>query len=241
MKMMPILLLAGALALPALAQERETPTPMREIPSIIVTGTSEVQAAPDEAHVRLGVSKQASSAASAQNAANEVAQRILANMAELRVDRKQIQTGQLSLFPIYAPVKPGSEDEPRVVAYRATNTITIRLNDMARIGPVIDGGLKAGANEVQGVDFALKNDAAARESALRQAVAEARGKARAIAEALEVRLGDVLTVQEGSVSLRPPQPLAGVAMMARRADVATPVSPGEVTVSATVTVRYRIR
>ena len=241
MRALPILFLAGLLAVPALAQERESNATMREIPSITVTGTSEVQATPDEAHVRLGVSKQASSAGAAQNAANEVAQRILANMADLRVDRKQIQTGQLSLFPIYAPVKPGSEDEPRVVAYRAINTVMIRLDDMARIGPVIDAGLKAGANQVEGVDFTLRNDTAARESALRQAVAEARGKARAIAEALEVRLGDVLAVQEGGVSLRPPQPLAGVAMMARRADVATPVSPGEVTVSATVTVRYRIR
>ena len=241
MKAVPILFLAGMLSLPALAQERENTATTREIPSIIVTGTSEVQAAPDEAHVRLGVSKQASNAAAAQSAANEVAQRILANMADLHVDRKQIRTGQLSLYPIYAPVKPGSDDEPRVVAYRATNTVTIRLNDMAQIGPVIDGGLKAGANQVEGVDFALKNDTAARENALRQAVVEARSKARAVAEALEVRLGDVLTVQEGGVSLRPPQPLAGVAMMSRRADVATPVSPGEVTVSATVTIRYRIR
>jgi uncharacterized protein YggE len=239
MKPVLIMIAAASLALPALGQEREI-VPSREIPSILVTGNSEVHAAPDEATVRLGVSRQASTAAAAQNGANEVAQSILAGVTGLGIDRKQIQTGQLTLYPIYAPQKPGSEDEPRVVAYRATNTVNIRLTEMARVGPVIDAGLKAGANQVEGVYFSLKNDGAAREAALRQAVVEARDKARSIASALDVRLGDVLTVQEGGVNLRPPQPLAGVAMMARRADVATPVEPGEVTVSASVTIRYRI-
>ncbi len=240
MKPVLALLAAGYLALPAIAQEREG-MPAHPIPSIIVTGNAEVHAAPDEATVRLGVSKQASTAAAAQSAANEVAQGILAGVTGLGVRREQVQTSQLTLYPVYQQQKPGSDEEPRVVAYRAANTVNVRLTNLSLVGPVIDSGLKAGSNQVEGVFFSLKNDAASREQALRQAVREAREKAQSIAAALDVTLGPVFTVEEGGVSIRPPQPLGAVALMARRVDVATPVSPGEVSVSASVTVRYRIR
>jgi len=229
-------LLAATLALPAWAQRGDRDRP--EVPLITVNGSGDARVAPDVATVRLGITRQTNSAQTAQSKVNEVAQSILTAVTRTGIDRKQIQTSQLTLHPVYAPQKPESSDPPAIVAYRATNVITIRVEDLTKAGEVIDAGLKAGANELQGINFGLKDDTEAREKALRQAAREAQSKARVIAESLGLRLGTVHEVQETGVSIQ--QPFFAGAMMARAAEGAgTPVSPGEITVNASVTVRYR--
>lgn len=229
-------LLVSALALPAWAQRPDRDRP--EIPLLTVSGTGDARVAPDLATVRLGITRQTKTAQDAQAKVNEVAQAILTAVTRTGVDRKQIQTSQLTLHPVYAPQKPESSDPPAIVAYRATNVVAIRIEDMSKSGEVIDAGLKAGANELQGIAFGLKDDGEAREKALRLAAREAQSKARVIAESLGLRLGAVQEVQENGVSIQ--QPFFAGAMMARAADGGgTPVSPGEITVNASVTVRYK--
>jgi hypothetical protein len=208
---------------------------------LVVTGNGEVTAAPDEAFVRLGIVRQAPAAQAAQDQANAVAQQILNEIKKLGVMPEKIQTARLVLTPVYAPRNPESRDAPRIVAYNASNTVTIRLDNLSLVGPVIDAGLKAGANQLEGVQFGLRNELPSRQQALKQAVNEARGKAEAMAEALHINLGEVWDVSEGaSVSPRFEAPLNGRVFSAAAADVATPVSPGELNVTATVTIRYRI-
>lgn len=229
-------LLLGVLALPAWAQRSDRDRP--EIPLLTVSGNGDARVAPDVATVRLGITRQANTAQAAQAKVNEVAQAILNAVTRTGVDRKQIQTSQLTLHPVYAPQKPGSSDPPEIVAYRATNVVSVRVEDLPKSGEVIDAGLKAGANELQGINFGLKDDTEARERALRQASREAQSKARVMAESLGLRLGSVQEVQENGVSIQ--QPFFAGAMMARAADGAgTPVAPGEITVNASITVRYR--
>lgn len=237
MRLLAAVALSLILMAPAVAQrDRDRP----ETPLLTVTGTGDVRVAPDEANVRLGVTRQSSTAQNAQEAVNRDANAIIAAVLKLGVARDQVRTGQLNLFPIYAQQKPGENDEPRVVAYRATNIVTVRLDKLDLTGPVIDAGLKAGANQLEGVSFGLRNDQAAREEALRLAVLEGRKKAQTIAQALEVRLGTVQEVQEGGVGIYPPPMQREFAMAARGGADTTPVLPGQVTVSASVTIRYRI-
>jgi uncharacterized protein YggE len=209
---------------------------------IVVQGNADIRAAPDEATVRLGIVRQANNAQTVQEQANAAAQQILNAVTGLGVGQQQIQTSRLTLTPIFAPRSPESRDAPRIVAYQSTNMISIRLDDLTRVGAVIDAGLNAGANQLQGVEFGLRNDLAAREQALKQAVSEARRKAEAIADTLGVRLAGVLEVSEGGVSVTPRMEFGDV-MMATRAQAAappTPVSPGEVQVNASVSIRYQI-
>ena len=237
-KFLLALLLVSTLAAPALAQ---APVPQVQPPMLVVTGDGEVTATPDEAYVRLGIVRQAAAAQAAQDQANAVAQQILNEIKKLGVVPEKIQTARLVLSPVYAPRSPESRDAPRIVAYNASNTVTVRLEDLSLVGPVIDAGLKAGANQLEGVQFGLRNEMPSRQQALKQAVNEARGKAEAMAEALHVNLGEVLEVSEGpSISPRFEAPLGGRVFAAAQADVATPVSPGQLDVSATVTIRYRI-
>jgi uncharacterized protein len=208
-------------------------------PFLVVTGNSEVLANPDEANVRLGIVRQAPAAQTAQDQVSAVAQQILNEIRKLGVMPQDIQTARLVLSPVYAPRSPESRDAPRIVAYNASNTVTVRLANLSLIGPVIDGGLKAGANQLEGVEFDLRNDLASRQQALKQAVSEARGKADAMAQALGVNLGEVLEVSEGGSVSPIPRFDSRVATF-EAAQVPTPVSPGQIQVSATVTIRYRI-
>jgi uncharacterized protein len=208
-------------------------------PVLVVTGTAQVFTAPDQATVRLGIVRQAATAQAAQEQANAVAQEILNAIGKAGVPANQIQTMRLVLSPVYAPRSPDSRDAPRIVAYNATNTVSVRLENLSLVGPVIDAGLKAGANQLEGVQFGLRNDLPSRQQALKQAVEEARSKAMTMAEALRVNLAEVLEASEGSVSIIADrvEPLAARAMAVA---AETPVSPGQIQVNATVMIRYRI-
>src|SRR5215475_3268812 len=207
-------------------------------PVLVVSGTAEVFVAPDQATVRLGIVRQSANAQAAQEQASAAAQEILNAIGKFGVPSSQIQTMRLVLSPVYAPRSPDSRDAPRIVAYNATNTVSVRLENLSQVGPVIDAGLKAGANQLEGVQFGLRNDLPSRQQALKQAVEEARSKAQTMADALRVNLAEVLEASEGGVTiLADSEPLAG-RVMALAAD--TPVSPGQIRVTANVTVRYRI-
>jgi uncharacterized protein YggE len=215
------------------------------VPSLVVAGRGEVRAAPDEATVRLGVLAQAATAGAAQQQANQTVTALLRAVRGLGVRQEQIRTSELSLSPVFAPVRPqagaaGEEPQgPRIVGYQASNSVTVTLDKLDQVGAVVDAGLGAGANRLEGIAFGLRHDEAARQAALRDAAAQARGKAAALAAAMHVRLVEVLEVREEGTAV--PQPrFEAMRMSAAGAAVATPVSSGQLDVSAAVTVRYRI-
>ncbi len=229
--------LVVAAALPAAAAEDEAPPP-----SISVTGNGQVRRQPDEASVHLGVTFQAEQAGAAQQQVNRVAGAIVDAVTALGVPRDALQTSRLVLEPVYSNPTPDARGirRPEVVGYRASNVVSVRLDDLARVGPVIDAALGAGANEVQGVDFRLRDDRPARQEALREAVLEARAKAEAIAGALGVTLGPVLHADEGNVQIAYPRFAPTLQMARAEASAPTPVEAGEITVDATVGVTFRI-
>ncbi len=237
-----LLMIALALAAPLGAQ---APRPgggeMKEMdyPILTVSGTGQARVAPDQATVRLGVLAQATTAREAQTQVNRSAQAVLDAIRKAGIPPERIQTIGLSLNPQYAQGRP--DQGPRITGYQASNTVTVLVEDLSKVGPVIDAGLTSGANNLDGVDFGLRNDAAARAAALTDAVGSARIKAEALARALRVKLVEIVEVAEGGVSISPPpSPFRGRMAVAAEAMTATPVSAGEVGVEASVTVRWRI-
>jgi uncharacterized protein YggE len=202
---------------------------------VVVTGNSEVFAVPDEAVVRLGIVRQANVAETAQQQANSVAQDILKAITGVGIPAKDIQTARLVLSPVYN-TRAGDQ---RIAAYSATNTVSVRIDNLGVVGTVIDAGLKAGANQLEGVQFRLKDERPSREQALKQAVEDARGKAEAMADALHMSIAQVIEATEGGVSVAPRFQAGNLSLAAAQA-AATPVSPGEIEIRASVTIRYRI-
>lgn len=197
---------------------------------IVVSGTGDAKTDPDMAVVSVGISKQSSTAKAAQDQVNQTATAIRDAVLKVVGDRKMIQTSGLSLYP-------QSNQNGKTIGYQASNMITIIVNDIDRAGDVIDAATNAGATNLNGITFGLKDPKKARAAALKDAVADAKSKADALAEALRVNITDILEVNEGGSNPNPyPMQFKTMALESR---AGAPIEAGQVEVGASVTIKYR--
>lgn len=213
-------------AAPALAQE----TTARQI---TVTGSAEAQAVPDLATITAGVETRADTAAGALSANSEAMTGVLAALDASGVARRDVQTSQLSISPVYEPYREGAPEAQKIAGYEAANMVTIRVRDVARLGETVDAVTQAGANRIYGISFDVSDPKEALETARRDAVADARARAELFAAAAGVTLGPVVTIRE-TVNAPGPIMMRAEAM----ADSAPPVERGTVALQAQVEIVY---
>jgi len=222
----------ACLSVPVFAEQSTS-----SVSSIRVTGESVVTATPDRVQIDVGVVTQA---ARSRDAASQNASRLDAVLAALRKTLgagSDIKTISYSLNPNYQYHPNGGE--PTITGYTATNVLRITLDDLAKIGSVIDGATEAGANHVQGIQFTLRDQQRVRSQALREAATKARAEADALASALGLRVVRILSVDETSPVVVPVRD----GMFAARADAAkapTPIQAGTIDVSANVTLTVEV-
>lgn len=212
-------------------------------PTITVTGDGQSSAPADRAVLHLGAVAQAEQASVAQERVNNVMREAIGAVRGVIEDEKKISTAGISLLPVYAgrqgqPPDQQPAGEPRIVGYRASNRLRVVVDDLSKVGPVIDAGVREGANQVEGLSFELKDDAALRREALSDAARQAGAKADALAAALGVRIEGVVAVHETGVGVV--RPRVEFSRAAAAMETATPVQPGNVEVNASVMVTYRI-
>jgi uncharacterized protein len=228
-------LAAAALAALALATPAAAPVAAQEPPRrITVTGSASVEAVPDLATVTAGVETRAATAAEALAANGTAMTAVFAALEGAGIERRDIQTSQLSLNPVYDnPEVPTRA--PQVTGYDASNMVTIKVREVGRLGAVIDAATTAGGNRLYGVGFEVSDPHAVLDDAREKAVADARGKAELFARAGGVGLGPVLSIRETP-------PMGGPTPMFARAEAAAgpPVSEGTVSLSTEVEVVYAI-
>jgi uncharacterized protein YggE len=228
----PVTLALAFLAFPLHAQQSAAPS------SIRVTGVATVTAKPDRAHVDVGVVTQAPQS---QTAASQNAQRLDAVLAALHkalgpgVD---VRTISYSLNPDYQYHPNGGQ--PSISGYTATNVVRITLDDLGKIGNVIDTATQAGANRVPSIEFALRDEQATRVQALKEAAGKARAEADALAGALGLKVIRILTVEEGGPVAVPLRTLSMAEARAGPMAVTTPVQPGTIDVTANVTLTVEV-
>jgi uncharacterized protein YggE len=219
---------ATLVAAPALAQ---TALP----PMITVSGEATVSVAPDQAQIEAGVASEAKTAREASEANNAAMSKVLLALKGAGIAEKDYQTSRLSLQPQYAPNRSGPSP---VVGYRASNRVTVRVRDVARLAGVIDVLVSAGANDIGGINFMVSNASKLLDEARERAVADARRKAEIYARAAGVTLGAPLSISEegapGPVLYRAKVASAGMA-------VSAPVAQGEETLQVNVSVSWAIK
>ncbi|MBN9547004.1 MAG: SIMPL domain-containing protein [Alphaproteobacteria bacterium] len=223
--------LAMALCAPQLAAAQTTLPPR----VITMSGHGEARAVPDTAMLSAGVSAQASTAAAALAANTTRMQAVLAALKKQGVPDKDIQTSNFSISPQYAN---GNGQAPHVTGYQANNQVEVRLEDVSKLGVMLDALVTAGANQMNGVSFSIRNDTALLAQARAAAVAEARAKAETFAKAAGVSLGAILSI--GETGNEGPQPMYAAAPMMMR-DKAVPVALGEQSVNADITIVWEIK
>jgi len=229
-----LLSLAGVAAAPA---EPPQASPA-QLSSIRVTAEARVTAKPDRVEIDIGVKTHA---ATSQEAATENAGKADAVLAAVRKAAGStgvLKTISYSLNPDY---KYHPNAEPTPDGYTAANVVRVTLDDLARIGAVIDSATAAGANRVQGIAFTLRDQDAARAEALREAAIRARAEVDVLAGALGLRVVRVLTVEENSAQFVPVRLTAArLAAPAAAAGAPTPVEAGTLDISANVTLSVEV-
>ena len=227
--LVPAAVAATLLATPALAQ---TVPP----PAISVTGEANVSVAPDQAQIEGGVTSDAKTAREASEANNAAMGKVLLALKGAGIEGKDYQTSRLSLQPQFATPSKASE-RPGIVSFRASNRVTVRIRDVAKVANVIDALVTAGANEIGGINFTVTQASKHLDEAREKAIADARRKAEIYARAAGVTLGEPLSISEEGA----PVPMYRGGKMAAPMAAGAPVAQGEETLSVTVSVSWAIK
>ncbi len=222
---------AAIAAMPAWSNAQEIMSTGSGTPghTIVVNGVGAVDDTPDQAMVTLGVETIRTTAQDAQNANSAAMTEIIRQVTAAGVPADQMRTSGVELTP---QRRPGTGNGP-ITGYAASNRVTVTVNDLRLTGRVIDAGVGAGANEVAGISFGLRDAKADQTRALRLAVQNAKDIATIAAQAAGV--GPLRLVQlevVGEASPTPRMTFAGAP------NVETPVLPGMVTVTASVRAVY---
>ncbi len=227
--MKPSILLSAMMFLTLSALSGVAQDSMEKLPpSIRTSGEAVVTVNPDRAEIDVGVVTQADTS---QAAVSQNAQKLEATLASLRRllgANSDIKTISYSVSPNYRYPKEGGE--PTIAGYTTTNIVRVALDDLTKVGQVIDTATQAGANRIQSLRFLLKDEQAVQSRALREAAVKARTKAEALASALSLRIVRVLSVLESG---SPAYPVRDVSF-ARAEAASTPIEPGTIEVRATI-------
>jgi uncharacterized protein YggE len=206
-----------------------------------VTGTGNLDVAPDQAKLALGVMAERQTAKGAQEALAENLSKVISALEQEGVEAKDIRTSNLNLEPVYYY---GSNQPPKLTGYRASSNIVVTTSKLDSTGDLLDLAVQSGANTVQGVTFTLKDQEAAKKEAIDKALEDARNKADQVASKTGVKIKETKSVTVLDHSPGSPYPVDYNYSRARgfeklAADTATvPIMPGEMTFTVWVEVQY---
>lgn len=205
------------------------------------TGTGNVIGTPDRAQVTFSVQTENVDvkAAQAENARKMTS--VIDALVAAGIPRDALKTTGYNIYPIYEESK--GILAPKIRTYQVTNTLTVTLHDVSRTGEVIDIAVANGINQAQSIQFMLSDQQqrVLRTEALKKAVDQAKSDADTVAAAMGTTISGVKSADISGgyypVMFQNYQYAQGADV---RATAETPVQPGDITVSASVTVTYLI-
>ena len=203
--------------------------------TLTATGSGTAQVVPDEAEMSFGVTRHAADAKTALANASTVAQSITAALTKGGVDKKDVQTQNVNVSPSYV-----DQNGRQVVSgFDASIAVRVKVRDLGKLGDLITSGNAAGADNINGPTLTISDPAPARAEAIDKAVADARKTAQAMAKAAGKNVGGVLSISTGDVASQP-VPLFDSALAAGAAK-SVPIEPGQLDVTANVTVVFELK
>ena len=218
--------------IPAQAQQPQSPAEAR----VVVIGEGSASVPPDYATIRSGVTTRAKTAKEAADSNAKLMAAVTAALLEAGIAQKDIKTTRFSIQPVY--VAPEPRTEPKLTGYSVSNQVNVTIRELPKIGDILDRLVTAGATDVGNIAFSLSDSAAVLDRAREAAVADARRKAELYARAFGLTLGRVAWITEDA-GYAPPVPMGALHAPAARAE-ATPISSGEDTFHARITVGFDI-
>jgi uncharacterized protein YggE len=227
------ILIAALLSLPfassAFAQTAEPP-------QVIVTGEGLIKATPDQAWISIGAETRSKASKDAQQRNAEAMTAVMQKIAAFGISKDAIKTTAIDLQMEFDYAN--GKQVPR--GYVARNTVELRVDDLAKLGDVLDAVTNSGATTIHGLRFDVKQREQLEASALQAAVKNAMNKSQAIALGASRAIDRVLKIEELSGGGEP-VPMLRQYSMGAKADASTPVAAGELDIRAQVRLTASIK
>ena len=236
------LLLAFALAaaLPMTSHARpaaDLATPTTQGTLLSVSTTAEASRTPDIATLSTGVVTQAADANAAMRDNATQMDKVMAALRAAGIAPRDIQTSGINLNPQY---RYAENQPPAIVGYQASNTVNVKVRELARLGKVLDALVAQGANQINGPSFGIDQPEAALEEARLAAVKKSQAQAQTYARALGLQVKRIVSISEGGASFPRPMPMMRAMAAADASFKETAVAPGESTVSVSVEMVFEL-
>ncbi len=216
---------------------------------ITVQGEGEIMARPDIGEFSFSVMAEGANAAEAQQKSAESMNAVLAFLKDSGVEERDIKTANYYLNPKYryestictAMYCPPSN--PVIDGYEVSQTVTVKVRDLAKSGDLISGVGDKGATNLSGLSFTIDDESELKAEARAQAIADAKEKAEKLAEDLDVRIVRMTGYWEDQGGYYPMYDRAyGGADMMNESSAMSPEMPiGENTIRSTISITYEVR
>ena len=235
---------AAAYTAPAGSSQMVHPNSIQPETTIQVSAEARVDRAPDIAFVTAGVTEERATAKEAMAAQSAAMNGVFEALRAAGVADRDMQTSGLSLQPRYDYIETADRQgvkrgEQKLAGYVASNQVTVRVRDLARLGDTLDSLVSSGGNTLSGVNFAIDDDKEVRNEARSKAMKDAIAKAELYASASGLRVARIVTISEGYEHTPQPMPMARMQMASDMME-STPVAGGEVGVTANVSVLFEL-
>jgi uncharacterized protein YggE len=216
--------------------------------TITVEGTGKAAMIPNIATIDFSVTEKAATVAEAQTKATEKTNAALAAVDGLGVDKKDVKTIAYNVSPEYEYPQPcyngmcAGVQNPKITGYQVSQTVEVKVRDTAKAGDVLQALGTLNVQNISGPNFTVDEDDAIRNDARKEAIDNAKAKAKALAAQLGVGLGKVVSFSEntGGYPMYDMYAKGGMAMEAAAAP-APSLPTGEHETSVTVMITYEIR
>lgn len=208
---------------------------------VSVMGTAEVNVAPDEVVLNVGVESRDKDLATAKSQHDSRVKKIIVEIRDAGVEAKNIQTSALQMTADYS-----EEKVPRFLAYEVSQTIVVTLKDLTKYESLMTKLLQNGVNRINSVNFLVANDRSYKDEARLKAIRAAKEKATAMAAELGQTIGKPLEIAENSGNADYFYAAANTMNVQVRASAGggapeeSTVAPGEVTIRASVNVSFQL-
>jgi uncharacterized protein YggE len=204
-------------------------------PHIVVTGEGIVKATPDQAWVSVGAESRSKVSKEAQQRNAEAMSAVLQKISSFGITKDAIKTTALDLQMEFDYAN--GKQTPR--GYVARNTVEVRVDDLGKLGDVLDAVVASGATMIHGLRFDVKQRDQIEATALQSAVKNATTKAQAVAAGASRAIDRILKIEELSGGGEPVPMMRQYAMA--KADASTPVAAGEIEIRAQVRLTVAIK
>ncbi len=238
-KLIVLIAVTLLLAVPAFAQNNIEP------PLITVTGQAEVRVPPDEVLFTLAVENVDKDMLVANSKTDESVKQILAIARKFGVKPEDVQTSQISVQPKYntddLPYDERNRTKRVLIGYQVSKTVAVRLRDLSRFDEMLADILKAGITRLSNLEFRDSQIRKHRDEARRMAIRAAKEKATLLAGEIGQSIGPAYSITETSRDVVPRAAMQNVSSDADAAvESESALAPGTLSVTAQVTVRFRL-